>query len=390
MSAEQSRPAHSPLGASSAERWMNCPGSIALLKALTLPETDEPDWTREGIAMHEAAAHCLEQKLDTWEITGQTFHDTVVDEEMAQQIQVYLDTVRNASRDALSTYIEFPISSPVHPDFYGTLDFGALFVDRVEITDLKGGMGIIVEPEGNPQFSYYAWGLIEPLEQQRGSQLPDEFPVVLRVVQPRAFHILGAVREWRTTVGALRAWVHDTLVPAMYNAEIDGSLDAGPWCRFCPAKLVCPLLTSLFRAAATYNPREIVNMNDESLGRSYQYRQAVQFYLKAQDEETYRRLNAGRMVPGTKLVPKKANRVWTSDAEKEAKAKFGEDAFTKPAMKSPAELERLDPKAKEFVHEHSYTPNTGLTVALEHDPRPAVKVQSTEEAFGAAIKGLEK
>lgn len=39
MSTEQ-RPAHSPLGASSAERWMNCPGSVALLKDLKMETTD--------------------------------------------------------------------------------------------------------------------------------------------------------------------------------------------------------------------------------------------------------------------------------------------------------------------------------------------------------------
>jgi hypothetical protein len=57
-------------------------------------------------------------------------------------------------------------------------------------------------------------------------------------------------------------------------------------------------------------------------------------------------------------------------------------------MKSPAELEKLSPAAKAFVKEHAYHPDTGLTVAAWDDPKPAVKVQTTTETFGAALKAL--
>lgn len=388
MSAEH-RPVHSPLGASSAERWMNCPGSNVLLQTLSLPESDEPDYRREGTAMHLAAAHCLENDLDTWEITGQTWNKTVLNDEMARHVQTYLDVVRRYFRDPLYVrhFIEFGISSPVHPLFYGTLDFGAVMVNRIIVRDLKGGEGIIVEPEENPQLMYYAYGLIEDLA--KTALIGDDFPVDIGIIQPRAFHVDGPVRSWVTTAGFIRTWVRDKLVPAMLNAEFDLTLDAGPWCRFCPAKLVCPLLTSLFRAAATANPKEIVNISDESLGRSYQYKQAVTFYLKAMDEETYRRLNTGHTVPGTKLVPKKANRVWRPEAAAEGKTKFGPDFLTKPEPKSPAQLEALSPAAAEWVHEHAYTPNTGLTVALDADNRPAVVIRSTSDTFGAAIAALD-
>ena len=82
MSAEN-RPAHSPLGASSAERWMSCPGSVSLIKQLDLDETDEPEYRGLGIAAHEAGAHCLKNKLDAWEVMGEKFHGFEVDENMA-------------------------------------------------------------------------------------------------------------------------------------------------------------------------------------------------------------------------------------------------------------------------------------------------------------------
>lgn len=408
---DHSKRGHSPLGASGAERWMNCAGSVALigtfrdiLTAMEIPEEDDPDYRREGTAMHEASEYCLRDGLDTWEIVGQTFNDTVIDAQMADAIQVYLDSCRGDMDKASTYYIEFPISSPVHKDFYGVSDWVAVIAaknrvrmddlgkdpdEMIVVADLKGGEGIIVEPEENPQEMYYAFGVIDGIERSSAITLRDDLKVRLRIVQPRAFHHAGVIREWDTTVGEIKEWVHSVLVPAMANVEIDGNLDAGPWCRFCPAKLVCPLLTGLFKAAAVSNPKEIVNYNDESLARSWRYREAAKFYLTALDAEMFRRLNHGHIFEGiAKLVPKRANRVFKTDAPALAKKKFGAEAFTKPEIKSPAELEKLGPDAKEFVKEYAYMPSTGLTVAPWDDPKPGVRVESTTEAFGAAVAAL--
>lgn len=379
------RPAHSPLGASSAERWMNCPGSVGLIANLKLEPSDEPDYRREGIAMHEAAAHCLVEQLDAWEIAGETFYQTKITAEMATAIQVYLDAVRPSMGPTDSYYIEYGICQPkIHEQFYGRLDFGSVTKELVDITDLKGGEGIVVEPEENPQLMYYAFGLLANFD-----SMADDFPVRLRIVQPRAFHAAGPVREWMTTVGFIRAWVRDHLVPAMERTAFDTDLDPGPWCRFCPAKLVCPMLTSLFKAAATADAKAIVNMTDDALGRSYQYTAAVKHYLKAMEDEAYKRLNMGKVVPGTKLVAKRANRVWTEEAPALAEAKFGANAMTVPELKSPAELEKLGAAAKAFVKEYAFMPQTGLTVALDDDKRPAVKVEPGRDVFQDAVKALQ-
>ncbi len=57
MSAEQ-RPVHSPLGASAAERWMNCAGSVTLIKQLDLEDTDEPEYPREWIIGEDGQPKC--------------------------------------------------------------------------------------------------------------------------------------------------------------------------------------------------------------------------------------------------------------------------------------------------------------------------------------------
>lgn len=400
------RPAHSRLGASGAERWLNCVGSSALIAAMELPQTDEPDYQREGIAGHEAAADCLARDIDAWEIVGEIYHSTEIDDGMAEAIQVYIDRVRplidRTKFHREQFFIEAKLAAPdVHEQMFGTTDFGALVqsggpelgVDFpfLDVTDLKMGKGIVVDPDDNPQLKYYAFMLIHTYF----NELEDDFPVRLTIVQPRAYHNEGPVREWWTSVGAIKAWVVRDLLPAMNSTDDD--LQAGPWCRFCPAKLTCPLLTGLFKAAASYDPKAIIDAGDQALGLAYGKISAVKFYLKALEDETFRRLQLRRDVPGAKLVNKKADRIFkptvtvkVEGQEQEVELAgyvertFGRKAFTAPVMMTPAQLEKIDhPDAKAFVKEYAYIPVTGLTVAPADDKRIAVKMPSLEDRVGA-------
>lgn len=375
------KPLHSPLGASSAERWLSCSGSVALLKKLELPETDEPEYRAEGVAAHELGAHCLKEGFDTWELIGEKFHDKEVNKEMADAVQVYLDAVRPAKqREGAKSYVEFGISSPAHEFFYGTVDDATVWDIYAEITDYKHGEGLLVEVEKNPQVMYYAYGILR--------LHPNVKKVKLRIVQPRISYA-DSVREWEVDADYIREWADNILIPAMRIAELEhGDLDAGEWCRFCPAKLVCPLMTQLFGAAMTINPKQIVELTDASLGRSYNYIQAVKYYVKALEAEIYNRLNRGGKVDGCKLVPKRANRVFKSEAPSLLKEKFGDDAFTAPEMKTPAEIDKLGATGKAFTKEYAYTPQTGLTVAAADDSRIGVKVQTSKEAFQNSLDTL--
>lgn len=375
---------HSPLGASGAERWLACPGSVALIKQLALPETDEPEYRGLGIAAHDLAADCLSHGFDTWERIGEQYHGFTVDKEMADAVQVYLDAVRPPQDWAGVTfsdfkfYTEYRISSPDHKDFYGTLDSALRFGTTVEINDYKHGQGIAVDVEDNPQLMYYAYGFLR--------EHPEITTVILRIIQPRISY-RDAVQDWETTAEYINKWANEVLLPGMRLAELEnGDLDAGEHCRFCPAKLLCPLMNNLFGAAATTNPQEIKPITNESLGRSYNLVQAVEHYIKALEEEVYARLNRAETVPGTKLVMKKSNRVFKLGAP--IKESFGDDALNPAELKSPAELDKLGLKGKEFTKEWAYSPSSGLTVATEDDKRIAVKVQTTHEAFSKAISNL--
>jgi hypothetical protein len=385
--------AHSPKGASSAERWMNCPGSAILLKQLDLPQTDEPEYRALGVAAHEACEYCLRNDLDAEFILGMDFHGCEVDKVMADAVQTYLNFVRplakfpGATLNIEARIGEDPALRP-HPDFYGTADVDCYSEEFLDIVDYKHGEGIYVSPVENPQMKYYAYGRIYE-RTARGVQVRSDRVVRLTIIQPRHSEWSLDNCTWETTVGELVEWAENELLPAMNAAEIDNDFEAGKWCRFCPAKLFCPLLSGIFGAAAKADPKAIPNFSAKRIGLEYQERDAVKFYMKALEDEVFRRNSIGHTVPGTKLVQKQAKRVWREEALAELTAKIGKDAFTTPALKSPAEIETLGADAKKLVKEYAYTPNTGLTVARESDRRGAVKVEQTADIFAHLIPADE-
>ncbi|MDE1946250.1 MAG: DUF2800 domain-containing protein, partial [Patescibacteria group bacterium] len=375
---------HSPLGASSAERWMNCPGSSVLLKRFDCGETDDPTYRKEGTAAHEAAKFCLENDLDTWELIGQDFEGITFDRETAAAVQVYLALCRSLMASGATVMVEQRIGEDEalrpHPSFYGTVDFAAYGPDILDVVDYKHGAGIVVEPDENPQMMYYAYGVIYD-RQMRGIEVRSDRVVRLTIVQPRAFHADGPVRSWETTAGEIIAWAENELLPAMRRAETDKTFECGAWCRFCPAKLVCPLLKGMFGAAARANPESVSAMTPEEIGREYPKIAAVKQYVAALEAAAYQNLTKGVPVPNTKLVQKKASRIYRDGAADYFREQFGDEAMTVPELKSPAAMEKVSEDAKKAVREWCYVPVTGYTVALDSDRRPAVTVASISENF---------
>lgn len=373
-------PVHSRLGASSAERWMECPGSNALLDKLGfVADTDEPDWQREGTAAHDMIARCMTDDPsmpdEPWEWIGETMENgEVVTDAMAISAQVMLDVCRPLTAGADQVWVEQRITSSISKYYYGTVDFAALHGTYLQVRDYKNGAGVVVEVEWNPQFLYYAWGIAE--------SRPDIEVIQIGVVQPNAYHPDGPVRTWMLTRDQLRKWVENTLKPAMDLAMVSHDLKPGEWCRFCPAKLICPMLTGLFRTAATIDTEALGGMTDEALDRDYALIEAVQMRLRAIKDEVFRRLQHGREFAEAKLVGKQADRVFRGGAEEALVAKLGAaNLYTKPKLKSPAELEKLNAEAKRLVKEYAYTPDTGLTVVPTSNKRHAVVVRPITDKF---------
>ena len=378
-------PEHSPLGASSAERWMECPGSVALIKTLGVQEpTDEPLYRMRGTAAHTVIERSLKGPLAPWEQIGDTVEGVEVDEEISSGAQIFVDEIARlrGAYPGAQEFIEYRVSSPLHRFFYGRLDYAIIAGKFAAIRDYKNGVGVVVEPENNPQVMYYAYGLLK--------DHPDVEEVDIGIVQPNAFHPAGPIRTWRVDAEYIRDWGESTLFPAMERASLDAQpFLPGKWCRFCPAKIVCPALKGLFAAAVRTKEHEIRDSSDEELSRDYALVDQVKMFVKALEEEVFARLNKGSTAfeGVAKLVNKKGDRVW----KPEAALVFSEvpQAFTAPELRSPAAMEKLGPGIKPLVKEWAYTPETGLTVAKWDDKRGAVTVQTTTEVFGKFVEKMD-
>ena len=376
-------PEHSPLGASSAERWMECPGSVALIKSLGVQEaSDEPLYRARGTAAHTVIERSLKGSIAPWEQIGDTVEGVQIDEEISSGAQAFVDEISRLriEHPNAQEFIEFRVSSPRHKFFYGRLDYAIIDGKFAAIRDYKNGVGVTVEVENNPQVMYYAYGLLK--------DFPDAEEVDLGIVQPNAFHSSGTLRTWRIDAEYIRDWAESTLFPAMERAALDEQpFLPGAWCRFCPAKIVCPALSGLFRAAATYSEHQVKTASDEALARDYALLPNVKMFVKALEQEVFQRLNQGSrgFENSAKLVIQKANRV----LKPEAPFIFSDvpGAFTTPELKSPPELEKLGPEVKKLVGEYAYTPESGLTAAPWSDKRQEQKVLTATETFG---KFLEK
>lgn len=385
---------HSPKGASSAERWLNCHGSTHLIKLLGPVQEEDPDYRTDGTQAHALAAHCLETGDDAWMAMARYPRVT---QEISAAVQLYVDYVRKLDG---RLYIENTIAHPeFHPDAYGTLDACAIDIDPstvqqdalfgellAEFVDYKNGVGVVVEVEHNVQTMYYAFVKMDgPDWPEDLPRLPDDARIRLTIAQPRApWHRDGVIRSWDTTAGELREWAYTELLPAMEAEDITFSM--GDWCRFCKTKLVCPKMRNLASdaalAAIEMSDKDTLPVHDDGwvsvwYGRIPQ----LKMFITAIEARVKYQMAQGVQIAGAKMVYGLVDRVWKDGAPIETEFK---DKAWKPAqLISPAAAEKL-PGGKDFVAEWAMKPPAPLVVAPVADKRAAVSVQTDAEAFAKA------
>lgn len=226
--------AHSAIGASSMYRWSECPGSVQMSAMAIAPSSSIH--AIMGTIAHEVAAFFLEHGF--WPVPDEYNLDITELDAMVKAVSVYTDYIarRKAESPHAKVHVEtrFDLAS-VYPGAFGTAD--CVIYDaasgHLEVIDYKHGSGLVVEVENNLQLLYYALGAVTAL----GYPFQD---LNLVIVQPRAFHPKGVIRNWTIGAEEILDFRATLIAAAKRTEEKDPEFKAGKHCFFCSAIDICP------------------------------------------------------------------------------------------------------------------------------------------------------
>ena len=372
---------HARCSASSAERWLNCPGSINLTGARQSPTSYA---AAEGTYAHAIAAGCINRggSPNTWLgcKTGVDGHEIECDQEIVDGVQLYLDAVNKLKLDA--DWVELSLHDALKSwdqDLGGTADYATCNAKLLRVVDFKYGAGVFVSADDNKQLKTYALGALLAIGR------PVE-TVEVYIIQPR-YEGVEPVRMQSFPAYDLMEFAGDLAVGAQATRQSDAPLNPGPWCSktFCPNAAICPALERKQHMLIKQEFGAVVPVDLDKLAEALAAIPLVKERIKAIEELAYAEATAGRKLPGYKLVDKRPRRQWTDEAAviKWAKERAIEP-FENPSLKSPAQLEKgLKKPEKAELAQFTASVSSGTTLAPETDARQAVSKAITVEDFTA-------
>lgn len=378
------------------------------------PDTSS-EFADEGTAAHDLAAMALTSGNDARAYLGRIIQvkdsgrEFEVDEDMAANVQIYLDNVREYIQGGeLMVEQRVDFSHVVNvPDQGGTSD--AIIItadgDEIQVHDLKYGRGVRVDAQDNEQLRLYALGALNEY-----GMVGDFKRVRMVIHQPRLNHLSEAVctideiEKFGRYVGE-RAWhAMEVLNIEKPEAYVHHLTPGEKQCQWCKAKANCPKLArhveesvgADFEVMPTIADGALINNTvtiapDESLAIKMKAVDLIEDWCKAVRAEVERRLFDGVPVPGYKLVEgKRGNRAWSNAAEVETTMKSMrlkiEEMYDFKLI-SPTSAEKLAkagtigkrqwPRLQELITQSEGKPS----VAPESDKRPALVVTPTADEF---------
>ncbi len=433
---------HSELAASATARWWNCPGSVALSRGI--PPEPPTIHAQRGTAAHEVAEMCLRSGQDAIEYVGRTVNGIEFDAELADGVQVYLDDCRSLIPNtilpsAMQVEVQFDLATLNPPvPMFGTADFVAYVPvwRKLYVKDYKNGF--LHVPADMPQLRYYALGAVLAL----GPSKPVG-EVEVTIVQPNGTG--EPVRRATFDAVELTEWSLELIERAEATQRPDAPRVVGAWCRWCPARGVCPTRAAEALAVAQIEfadavlpadtalcsvcrepqqatpsgtsccnghggadearlavvPPPVAILTPEQVGALLRRVEAVEAWIDDLRKGALAELKAGRAVPGWKLVNNRPSSVWLDrdDAVLALEAVHDIDPWQplSPAQAREALRDKLHAAAlavhtggkkptKKAAEEAARallaplirTASTGVVLAPDSDPRPAVLAGGSE------------
>jgi hypothetical protein len=423
--------AHHPLGASGAPRWIRCTGSVRL--ALAIPEKGSTHSADIGTLAHEGAARTLVSALEHVRRGANaplpSHHEALhllpeeaipasLDPEMRDAIREYvlgcrdpgwigraLEAEPGTEVRLVAEWVELPVDLPIIQDIEqvgSTADHVAVWamlrpsgqdLYALVVTDLKYGVGVPVQAQGNEQVRLYLGGALRQVE------VYYPIDVVIGVVHQVR---LGPKSHEVLSLAELQAFLDMADEKARQALTDNAPLVPGEkQCRFCPAKAECPALAEFVRAAVAadferadrlqdegrtaWSAADVQRYSVEELGAAKGYVGLVQMWANAVNDEVRDLLIEGVEIPGWRLAEGRSIRCWTSQDLAEAAlvtAGLSNSDIWQSTLISPAKAEAaLGKKRFSTLVPLVNKPHGPPTVVPEDDPRKPYSRVATAADF---------
>lgn len=385
---------HAKLNASSAHRWLNCPGSVEFSTFYKSPETF---YTKEGSLAHELAEVMIKKSLgkktqkDVNLVTKRvkSFYERYPDKgdpmnnvkELKAYVKEYVDWVLEEYASAvkedpgavifLETLFEL---EPFIPEGFGTADVTIIYGDVLHIIDLKFGRGVLVDAYDNPQLMIYALGVLHDVAEMLGINIKT---VRMSINQPRRDHI----STWEVYTDDLEAWAEDVLKPKAFRAFYETGLEhvPGDWCMFCPAKEDCIARMAHFEELAEIQQKyfDVNALSPDDVARVLASANSVVSFIESVKKKALADGLDGSPPPGYKVVAGIAKRRFNIPENEVAaialKAGAPREELYETKLISLTKIEKLLKKSTfEQVFAGKVSKTSGSPVlAPESDKRPA-------------------
>jgi hypothetical protein len=354
------------VGGSTAKRVIGCPGSVAL--CAKMPPKPSSKYADEGTLLHNVMDLILTTNQTPESFAGMEYEgikltQELIDEKVYPALRALDDIDPNKEMEyATETRVGF---GDFLPGVFGSTDLLGRIGRRAFILDWKFGSGVAVEADDNPQLMFYAAAAMRTPEVQWVFDECDEIECI--IVQP------PSVKRWVTTTKRIKAFEQELAMAVKISQMPDAPLNAGDHCRWCAAKPTCPKMIGAVDRAV-HSQLDILNV--AQISNYLKQADMLEQWITDLRALAHQVLEAGKPVPGYKLVAKRAIRQW-GDEDQALVAMMNEgipeEELTTVKVISPAQAEKVLKKhGKQLPANQVVAVSSGSTLAEESDPRPAV------------------
>ncbi len=320
---------HSVIPPSSASIWGSKNGCTGwAFMAQQYPDLELSPDAMDGEASHEIGARMINEASRGRSVPPDVIIGSVAENgvifttEMYDAADIYANDVRSVMQSTgvfggINLGIEQRLEMPnIHEKSFGTIDSFIFSYGNghLYLWDYKFGYEN-VEVFENLQLLDYLSGLITRLKINGHDE--QYITVHFRIIQPRAFHKDGVIREWKFNMTLARGYInqlHDKANEALGNSSITRT---GPHCKYCQARHACEAaLTagmSFFETAIVPTPIDLsphgTGLQLSIIKRAIKQLQA----LESGYEEVIKSLiKSGKITPGWVMETSYGREKWES------------------------------------------------------------------------------